>query len=58
MSLEKAVPDSLKDCECKKVVSCEHPQIPHVPEKDCVQETISSFKDQHLKMQVGKGTEL
>jgi hypothetical protein len=27
-------------------------------EKDCVQETVSAFKDNHLKTQIGKGMEL
>jgi hypothetical protein len=58
MSLAKAVPDGLKDHECKKTAYPERPWISYVPMKDCVQETVSSFDDNHLKMQIGKGTEL
>jgi hypothetical protein len=58
MSLAKAAPDGLKDRECKKMALCEHPPIPHVPEKDSVQETVSSYKDNHLKMLIKDGTEL
>ena len=36
---------------------CEHPQIPYVLEKDSVQETVSSFKENHLKTLINKGTE-
>ncbi len=32
--------------------------IPYVPKKDCVQETVSAYKDNHLKTQIGKGMEL
>ena len=58
MSLEKAVLDCLKDKECQKIASRKCSPIPHVPEKDCVQETDSAFKDNHLKTQIGKGIEL
>ncbi len=57
-SLAKAVPNALKDRKCKKITLRKHPPIPYVPKKDCVQETVSSFKDNHLKMHIGKGTEL
>ena len=50
MSLAKAMPDGLKDRECEKMVLHERPPIPYVPEKDSVQETVSSFKEAHLKM--------
>ena len=43
MSLAKAAPDGLKDRECEKMVLRERPPIPYVPEKDSVQETVSSF---------------
>jgi hypothetical protein len=56
MSLAKAVPDGLKDQECKKIALPKCPPTPYVPEKDCVQETVSSFKDNLLKMQIAKGT--
>ncbi len=58
MSLAKAAPDGLKDCECEKMALCERPSISYVPEKDSVQETVSSFKVAHLKMLVKEGTEL
>ncbi len=58
MSLVKAVPDGLKDCECKKMALCERLPIPYVPEKDSVQDTVSSFKDNHLKTLINEGTEL
>jgi hypothetical protein len=36
----------------------ERPLIPYVPEKDSVQETVSSFKEAHLKTLIKEGTEL
>jgi hypothetical protein len=54
MSLTKAVPNSFKDCKCKRIALCKGPLIPYVPEKECVQEMVLSFKDQHLKTQIGK----
>ncbi len=41
------------DRECKKTALCKHPPIPHVPEKDSIQETVSVYKDNHLKTQIG-----
>ena len=58
MSLAKAAPDGLKDPECKKMALRECPPIPYVPEKDSVQDTVSSFKDNHLKTLINEGTEL
>ncbi len=58
MSLAKALPDGLKDRECKKMALRERPPIPYVPEKDSVQEAVSSYKDNHLKMLIKEGTEL
>ncbi len=58
MSLVKAVPKGLKDCECKKMALREHPPIPYVLEKDSVQETVSSYKDNHLKTLIKEGMEL
>ena len=58
MSLAKAAPDGLKDCECKKIALHEHPPIPYVPEKDSVQETVSSYKDNHLKTLIKESMEL
>jgi hypothetical protein len=36
----------------------ERPPLPYVPEKDSVQETVSSFKEAHLKTLIKEGTEL
>ena len=36
----------------------ERPPIPYVPKKDSVQETVSSFKDNHLNTLINEGTEL
>jgi hypothetical protein len=58
MSLAKAAPKGLKDRECKKITLRKRPRIPYIPTKDCVQETVSAFKDHSLKTQIGKGTEL
>ncbi len=58
MSIAKAAPDGLKDCECEKMALCERPPIPYVPEKDSVQEMVSSYKDNHLKTLIKEGTEL
>jgi hypothetical protein len=58
MSLAKAVPDGLKDCECKKTALRERPPIPYVLEKDSVQDTVSFFKENHLKTLINKGTKL
>ena len=58
MSLAKAAPDGLKDRECEKMALRERPPIPYVPEKDSVQETVSSFKEAHLKTLINSGTEL
>jgi hypothetical protein len=58
MSLAKAVLNGLKDRGCKKIALREHPPIPYVSEKDCVQETVSAYKDNHLKTQIIEGMEL
>jgi len=58
MSLAKATPDGLKDRECEKMTLCERPPIAYVSEKDSVQETVSSFKEAHLKTLIKEGTEL
>jgi hypothetical protein len=58
MSLVKAAPDGLKDCECEIMALRERPSIPYVTEKDSVQETVSSYKDNHLKTLIKEGTEL
>jgi hypothetical protein len=36
----------------------ERPPIPYVPEKDSIQEKVSSYKDNHLKTLIKEGTEL
>ncbi len=48
-SLAKAVSDGHKDHKCKKTALCECPPILYVPKKDFFQETVSAFKDKHLK---------
>ncbi len=58
MSLAKAAPDGLKDHECEKMALRERPPIPYVPEKGSMQETVSSYRDNHLKTLIKKGTEL
>jgi hypothetical protein len=58
MSLAKAAPDGLNDRECEKMALHERPPIPYVPEKDSVQETVSSYKDNHLMTLIKEGTEL
>ena len=58
MSLAKAAPDGLKDRKCKKMALHKRPPMPYVPEKDSVQDTVCSFKDNHLKTLINKGTEL
>jgi hypothetical protein len=58
MSLAKAAPNSLKDRKCEKMALRERPPIPYVPENDSVQETVSSYKDNHLKTLIKEGTEL
>jgi hypothetical protein len=50
MSPLKAVPEGLKDCECKRITLRKHPLVPYVPEKNSTQETVSALKnDQSLK---------
>ncbi len=59
MSLAKAVPDGIKDKECKRFALWERHPVPYVPEKDPVQETISTLKsDQSLKTTIGEDAEL
>ena len=53
-----AATNGLKDHKCEKKDLREHPPIPYVPKKDSVQETVSAFKDNHLKTLINKGTEL
>ncbi len=55
MSLAKAATSGLKDCKWKNKALHKHPPIPYIPEKDIAQETVSSFKDNHLKTLINKG---
>jgi hypothetical protein len=59
MSLAKAVPEGIRDKECKRFALREHPPVPNMPEKDPVQETVSTLKsDQNLKTTIGEDAEL
>jgi hypothetical protein len=58
MSLAKAVPDGLKNCECKRTTLHKHPLVPYVSEKDPPQERVSALKDQSLKTMIGEVTKL
>jgi hypothetical protein len=61
MSPAKAVPKGIrdKDKECKRFALQEHPPVPYVPEKNPVQETVSTLKnDQSLKTTIGEDAEL
>jgi hypothetical protein len=59
MYLVMAVPEGIKDGECKKFALEECPLVPYAPEKDPVQETVSLRKcDQSLKTTIGVDAEL
>jgi hypothetical protein len=59
MSIVKAVPEGIKDRECKRFALQEHPLVPYVPEKDPVQESVSLLKsDQSVKTTIGADAEL
>jgi hypothetical protein len=59
MSLAKAVPEGIKDRECKRFALRERPPVPYVPEKDPIQEMVSALKsDQSLKTTIGVDEEL
>jgi hypothetical protein len=59
MSLAKAVPVDIKDKECKRFALRERPPVPYVPEKDPIQETVSTLKSgQSLKTTISKDAEL
>jgi hypothetical protein len=45
MSIAKAVPEGIKDRECKRFALQECPSVPYMPEKDPVQETVSLLKE-------------
>jgi hypothetical protein len=59
MSLAKAVPEGIKDRECKRFAPQERPLVPFVPEKDPFQDTVSALKrDQSLKTTIRIDAEL
>jgi hypothetical protein len=59
MLIAKAVPEGIKDRECKRFALQECPPVPYVPEEDPVQETVSLLKsDQSLKTTIGADVEL
>jgi hypothetical protein len=59
MSIAKAVPEVIKDRECKRFALQERPPVPYVPEKDPVQEMVSLLKDdKSLKTTIGADAEL
>jgi hypothetical protein len=59
MSLAMAVPEGIKDRECKRFALQERPPVPNVPEKDPVQEMVSALKsDQSLKTTIRVDAEL
>jgi hypothetical protein len=59
MSLVKTVPDGIKDKECKRFALQERPPVPYVPEKDPIEETVTTLKsDQSLKTIIGEDAEL
>jgi hypothetical protein len=58
MSLAKLVPDGLKNRECKRSRLCEPPPVPYMPEKDKVQEAVSTMNGLQLKTSIGKDTTL
>ncbi len=44
ISIVKAVPKCIKDKECKWFALQERPSVPYLPEKDPIQETVSTLK--------------
>jgi hypothetical protein len=59
MSIAKAVPEGIKNRECKRFALQECPPVPYMPEKDPVQEMVSLLKsDQNLKTTIGVDAEL
>jgi hypothetical protein len=59
MSLAKAVPEGIRDKECKRFALHECPLVPYVPKKDPVQMTVSALKsDQSLKTTIREDAEL
>jgi hypothetical protein len=59
MSLAKAVPDGIKDKECKRFALQECPPVTYVPENDPIREMVSALKsDQILKTTIREDAEL
>jgi hypothetical protein len=59
MSLVKAVPNGIKDKECKRFALQECFPVPYVPEKDLVQEMVFALKsDKSLKTTIREEAEL
>jgi hypothetical protein len=59
ISIAKAVPESIKDRECKRFALRERPPVPYMPEKDPIKETVSLLKsDQSLKTTIRVDAEL
>jgi hypothetical protein len=58
MSLAKAVPDGLRNCECKRTSLREQTPVPYVPKKDEVQDAMSTMKGLQIKISIGKDTTL
>jgi hypothetical protein len=56
MSLAKVVPDGLRNRECKRTAPREHPPVPYVPEKDEVQEAVSTMKGLQTKTSIREDT--
>jgi hypothetical protein len=55
----KTVPKGIRDKECKRFALQERPPVPHVPEKDPVQETVSALEsDQSLRMTIGEDAKI
>ena len=57
MSLTKAVPEGLKDQECKKGSRAKRPPIPYVPVVDPVQDVVNA-KDHPMKIKLPDKTEI
>ena len=57
MSLAKAVPEGLKDQECKKGSRAKRPPIPYVPVVDRVQDVVNS-KERPMKIKLPDKTEI
>jgi hypothetical protein len=59
ISLAEAVPEGIRDRECKRITLYKRPLVPYVLKKDPVQEAVSALKNyQSLKTSIGEDTEL